>query len=147
MTLRFQRLLIIFFSLILCIGATTLILINSNKNIIFFYTPTELIESNLSLNQKVRIGGFIKKNSLKIILKETKYITFTVTDNKNDILVEFNGILPDLFKEGQGAVIEGLYSKNDFIKAEKVFAKHDENYMPAPIKKQLEEASYWKKNY
>ena len=147
MTLRLQRILIIILSLSLVSVAVILILKNSKKNIIFFYTPSELIESNLSINQKVRIGGFVKNNSLKVFSTNNNYFTFIVTDEKNDIEVEFEGILPNLFKEGQGTVVEGILAKNDLIKAEKVFAKHDENYMPAPIKKQLKQANYWKKNY
>ena len=147
MSLRFQRILIIMLTLALISAAATLIIKNSKKNIIFFYTPSELIKSNLSLDQKVRIGGFVKKNSIKKISTKKNYITFTVTDDKNDIIVEFKGILPDLFREGQGAVVEGLYADKKFIKAEKVFAKHDENYMPSSIKKQLKQTDYWKRNY
>ena len=146
MSVRFQRLLIIFISFILLSISVALILSNSKKNIIFFYTPTELINSNLMVNEKVRIGGFVKKGSLKKKINNNKYL-FIITDNKNDIEINFEGILPDLFKEENGAVIEGTLTSKDKIVASKVFAKHDENYMPAAIKKQLEKADYWKKRY
>ena len=142
MTLRFQRILIILLSLSLASLAAMLILKNSKKNIIFFYTPSELIESKLSINQKVRIGGFVKNNSLQTFSTSKNYFIFIVTDNKNGIFVEFDGILPDLFKEGQGTVVEGILVENDRLKADRVFAKHDENYMPAPIKKQIEQIEY-----
>ena len=122
-------------SLTLITGSLFLILNNSKKNITYFYTPSELIETNVSINQKIRIGGFIKKESIKKISTSKPNIIFTVTDGENDILVEYNGILPSLFNEGQGAVVEGMLVSNNKIKADKVFAKHDENYMPTSIKK------------
>ena len=72
---------------------------------------------------------------------------FKITDKKASIFVTFNGILPDLFREGQGAVIEGSFDKNDIFNATNVFAKHDENYMPASIKKDLKDTGYWNKKY
>jgi len=145
--IQFQRLIIILLSLILIVGAIILILINSKKNLIYFFTPSELAESTLQTNQKVRIGGFVKKNSIKNKLNDDQSIIFIITDNKKDIIVEYQGILPDLFREEQGAVAEGTLIKKNKLKAEKVFAKHDENYMPKSIKKQLEENYYWKTDY
>jgi len=146
-TIQFQRLIIILLSLILIVGAIILILINSKKNLIFFFTPSELAESTLQINQKVRIGGFVKKNSINNKLNDDQSIIFIITDNKKDIIIEYQGILPDLFREEQGAVVEGTLINKNKLKAEKVFAKHDENYMPAPIKKQLEENNYWQNDY
>ena len=147
MSLRFQRLLIILLSLILITSALLLILTNSKKNIVFFYTPSELIEESVNINQQVRIGGFVKQNSIKYILTSKDHITFIITDNKNDIIVKYKGILPDMFREKQGTVVEGILVKKNIIEAKKVFAKHDENYMPASIKDQLESSDYWKKDY
>ena len=81
MTIQFQRLIIILLSLILMAGAVILILHNSKKNLIFFYTPSELLGSNLQINQKVRIGGLIKKSSLNKKLNDNQFITFIITDN------------------------------------------------------------------
>ena len=145
MSLRFQRLLIIFLSLIFISISIGLILINSKNNLIFFFTPTELINSNTKINDKIRIGGIIKEKSLTK-LKNDKY-NFIIIDNHNSIKVIYNGLLPDLFKEGQGAVIEGRLLKDNLVEAMIVFAKHDENYMPKSIKQQLEKNEYWKKNY
>ena len=147
MSFRFQRLLIILFSLTLIAGALLLILTNSKKHIVFFYTPSELIKADEKIDEQVRIGGFVKQNSIKKILVPNERIAFIVTDNENDIYVEYNGILPDMFREKQGAVVEVILIKKNKIKANKVFAKHDENYMPASIKKQLEASDYWKKDY
>ena len=145
MTIRFQRLIIIIISLVLFAGATLLILYNSKNNLIFYYTPSELYNVNLKSGDKVRIGGFVKKNSIKKNLNQN--IEFIVKDSEREILISYNGILPDLFNEEQGVVVEGILIKKNKLNAETVFAKHDENYMPASIKKQLEEKEQWKKNY
>ena len=126
-------------------AALLLILFNTKQNIVFFYTPTELLENNISLDKKVRIGGYVKQSSFtKKTLNEYE---FKITDNTNEILVFYEGILPDLFREGQGAVVEGFLNNKNNIIALKVYAKHDENYMPASIKKELEKNNQWKKNY
>ena len=145
MSLRFQRLILILITLVLLSAAVVLILFNTKKNIVFFYTPTELIENDFILNKKVRIGGYVKNSSF--IKKSLNTYEFTITDNVNELLVFYNGILPDLFREGQGTVIEGFLNNNNNIVASKVYAKHDENYMPASIKKELEKNNQWKKNY
>ena len=145
MSARFQRLLIIILSLIFFITAIFLILLNSKKNLVFFYTPSELLSSDIKLNDTVRIGGYVQKNSLNID-SDNKY-NFIITDNEKTINVTYDGLLPDLFREEQGVVIEGRLEKNDYIIASTVFAKHDENYLPASIKKQLEKNEYWKKDY
>ena len=145
MSLRFQRLVLILISLVILCAAVLLILINTKKNIVFFYTPTELIEQKIFYGDKIRIGGYVKDSSLKKI--SLNQYSFKITDNKNDLLVFYQGILPDLFREGQGAVIEGLIENQKTVKAVKVYAKHDENYMPASIKKELEKNNQWKKDY
>ena len=144
MSLRFQRLILILITLVFLSAALVLILFNTKQNIVFFYTPTELIENNVALDQKVRIGGYVKNSSF--IKKSLNTYEFKITDNKNELLVFYNGILPDLFREGQGTVIEGFLNNNNIV-ASKVYAKHDENYMPASIKKELEKNNQWKKNY
>ena len=145
MSLRFQRLLLIFLSLIFLTASIFLILFNSKKNLIFFYTPSELINSKTQINDTVRIGGIVKKDSLKNI-KDNKYI-FIIYDNNNYVSVSYIGILPDLFREEQGVVVQGKLTKIGKIKADRVFAKHDENYMPKSIKEQLAKNQYWNKNY
>ena len=145
MSLRFQRLILILITLVMLSAALLLILFNTKQNIVFFYTPTELLENNISLDKKVRIGGYVKQSSFT--KKSLNEYEFKITDNTNEILVFYEGILPDLFREGQGAVVEGFLNNKNNIIALKVYAKHDENYMPASIKKELEKNNQWKKNY
>ncbi len=110
------------------------ILIVLQDNILFFYTPSEIFQKDLKLNEKVRLGGLVEENS--ITRNDTK-INFTITDLKKNIEVTYEGILPDLFREGQGVIVKG-YLQNNIFKATEVLAKHDENYMPPEIKKKLE---------
>ena len=145
MSRRFQRLIVILLSLIFFILAIFLVLSSSKDNIIFFYTPSELIESQLENDEKVRIGGFVKKNSIKT--KEDNKHRFIITDNKKNINIIYEGMLPDLFREEQGVVIEGRIINKNTAKASIVFAKHDENYIPANIKDELENNGTWKKDY
>ena len=145
MTLRFQRLILIIITLVMLLSAVLLILFNSKKNIIFFYTPSELIENNHPLQQIVRVGAFVEKESLKKITFDT--YEFNITDNLKSLRVTYQGLLPNLFREGQGVVIEGVLLEQNYIQANTVFAKHDENYMPVSIKKELEKNEYWQKNY
>ena len=114
MSLRYQRLLLIIMSLVLIMSAVLLILYNSKENISYFYTPSELNSSNIKMNKKIRIGGFVAKNSFTKISSSS--FKFNITDNKNSIFVVYNGILPDLFREEQGAVIEGYFENNDMFK-------------------------------
>ena len=145
MSLRFQRLILILTTLVMLGAALLLILFNTKQNIVFFYTPTELIENKITSGVKVRIGGYVKKSSIK--KKSINSYEFKITDNKNEILIFYYGILPDLFREGQGTVIEGSIIDQNTVNASKVYAKHDENYMPASIKKELEKNNQWKKEY
>ncbi len=145
MSLRFQRLILILITLSILGIAIILILFNTKQNVVFFYTPSELMEKNINLNTKIRIGGYVKESSFKK-LSLNKY-EFKITDNNYDLSVIYEGILPDLFREGQGTVIEGVVNNNNIIFATRVYAKHDENYMPSSIKKELEKNNQWKKEY
>ena len=145
MSLRFQRLVLILLTLIILGAATLLIMFNTKQNIVFFYTPSELLENNIDPNKKLRIGGYVKK--LSFVEKSLNKYEFKITDNVNDLLIFYEGMLPDLFREEQGIVIEGFINKNKNIVASKVYAKDDENYMPASIKKELEKNNQWKKDY
>ena len=145
MSLRFQRLILILLTLTILGAAILLIMFNTKQNIVFFYTPSELLEDNIDPNKKLRIGGYVKK--LSFVEKSLNKYEFKITDNVNDLLIFYEGMLPDLFREEQGIVIEGFINKNKNIVASKVYAKHDENYMPASIKKELEKNNQWKKNY
>ena len=109
------------------------ILIVLQDNILFFYTPSEILEKDLKQDEKVRLGGLVEENS--VARNDTK-INFTITDLKQTMEVTYEGILPDLFREGQGVIVKG-YLQNNIFEATEVLAKHDENYMPPEIKKKL----------
>ncbi len=145
MSLRYQRLILIILTLIMITFAVMLILYNTKENISYFYIPSELNSSNIEKNKQIRIGGFVEKNSFSKISASS--FIFKITDNKNSIKVNFNGILPDLFREGQGAVIEGYFENEKTFNAIRVFAKHDENYMPSSIRSDIEKTGYWNKKY
>ena len=145
MSLRFQRLLLIFLTILTIFSAILLILYNTRENVSFFYTPSEINKSDMISNKVIRIGGFVENNSFNKI--SSSLFRFKITDEKASILVTYKGILPDLFKEGQGAVIEGFFEDNNIFNATEVFAKHDENYVPATIKEDLKDTGYWNKKY
>ncbi len=109
------------------------ILIVLQDNILFFYTPSEILQKNLKQDEKVRLGGLVEENS---VARNDTRINFTITDLKKTIEVTYEGILPDLFREGQGVIVKG-YLQNNIFEATEVLAKHDENYMPPEIKKKL----------
>ena len=145
MSLRFQRLLLILLTLVIIVSAVLVILYYARENVSYFYTPSEIDKSEIIINKIIRIGGFVENDSFNKI--SSSKFKFRITDEKASILVIFNGILPDLFREGQGAVIEGTFVDNDIFNATNVFAKHDENYMPASIEEDLKETGYWNKKY
>ena len=100
-----------------------------DTNLDFFYTPSEMLSEEIPQNKRIKVGGMVLENS---VVREKTKIFFTVTDYQGSVNVEFDGIVPDLFKEGSGVVVLG-YLKDKTIIAEEVLAKHDENYMPPSI--------------
>lgn len=120
--------------------AVALALMAFKDSVVFFFSPSELIEKSPPSGQLIRVGGLVKIGS---ILKNKDTLVFTVTDSDMDIKVEYRGIVPDLFREGQGVVAEGYYVNNMF-NAKSILAKHDENYMPPQVAKSLEEKGWYK---
>ena len=118
--------------LILAIISVFFILKSLNNNILYFKSPTDIkLDQDIISQKKIRVGGMVKKSSLKINSKEIRFI---ITDLKNEIRVSYMGTVPNLFSEGKGVVAEGeLVDKNFFI-ADRILAKHDENYMPPELK-------------
>lgn len=100
-----------------------------DSNLDFFFTPSEIFKDELPDNKRIKVGGMVLENS---VTRDGTNIIFKITDYKESIQVEFDGIVPDLFKEGSGVVVLG-YLDNEILKAEKVLAKHDENYMPPSL--------------
>ena len=108
------------------------ILQSLNKNILYFKSPSDIkINQDINFNKKMRVGGMVKKNSL--IIKEQE-IQFIITDFKNELSVSFSGTVPNLFSEEKGVVAEGKLQDKTFFIADRILAKHDENYMPPELK-------------
>ena len=112
-----------------------LVLKSLEENVIYFQSPTEIRNLSEINNKKIRIGGMVKDHS---ILINTDKITFIITDFKNEINVSYSGSVPNLFEEGKGVVAEGFLKDRNFFIADKILAKHDENYMPPEVKEALE---------
>ena len=119
-----------------------LFLRKNHENLVFFFTPSDLSERNFSQEQRLRVGGLVEEGSV-MKSNEGMSVSFRVTDGGASLPVEFNGILPDLFREGQGVVAEGHLINRLFI-ADEVLAKHDENYMPREVAEKLRENGQWR---
>tara|TARA_B100001123_G_scaffold349412_1_gene399392 strand:+ start:290 stop:727 length:438 start_codon:yes stop_codon:yes gene_type:complete len=145
MSKRFQRGIIIILSLLFLLTAVVLALFNINSNIVFFLTPSEILEKKITYVDKIRVGGIVKINSYQNNKDDIENI-FVIKDNLNEIKVYYEGLLPDLFKEGSGVVAEGELQDNTLY-AKRVFAKHDENYMPSNIADELKKSGYWNNQY
>ena len=108
------------------------------ENVVYFFSPTEIYnKADISLNEKIRIGGLVKNNSIK---KKDTSINFIITDLNKEIVVSYKGMVPNLFSEGKGVVAEGKLKDKKFFIAEKILAKHDENYMPPEVSNALEKS-------
>ena len=117
-----------------------LVLKSLEENIVYFFSPTEIYDKpNISLNKKIRIGGLVKEESIK---KDQTSIKFIITDLKNEIIVSYNGSVPNLFSEGKGVIAEGKLKDKKYFVADSILAKHDENYMPPEVSKALEKSKY-----
>ena len=131
--LRALFLSLIFFSVVLI---TILVFKSLEENVVYFKSPTEIKNLTEIKNQKIRVGGMVKKDSIKTSENE---IEFIITDFSNNLSVSFNGSVPNLFEEGKGVVAEGFLQDRYYLKATKILAKHDENYMPPEVKEALKE--------
>ena len=111
--------------------------ISLNKNLLYFKTPTEIFNSeDINIQRIIRVGGMVKKDSVTM---NNNKINFIITDFKNELYVTFSGTVPNLFEEEKGVVAEGFLNDKKFLVADKILAKHDENYMPPEVKKSLGE--------
>ena len=118
--------------------ATVLVMNALNSNIAFFVTPTEVVEGKAPLNKAFRIGGMVKEGSIR---RDNLTVHFTITDTAKEVPVLYTGILPDLFKEGKGAVAQGRINPDGTFAATEVLAKHDENYMPPEAQHAIDKAN------
>ena len=132
---------IFFLSALVILAAVVIFVIlrSLEENVVYFFSPTEIYnKANISFDKKIRIGGLVKKNSIS---KNDTSINFIITDLKKEIVVSYNGIVPNLFSEGKGVVAEGKLKDKKYFIADKILAKHDENYMPPEVSKALEKSN------
>ena len=127
--IRKKRIYNILFVLLFSVSGISLILYSLNSNLDYFFTPTELKDRNIPVDKRIKVGGMVLRGSVERI---SSSISFVITDYENSIKVEYEGIVPDLFKEESGVVVLGNL-RNKILYAEEVLAKHDENYMPPNI--------------
>jgi len=121
--------------------ATTLVLVALRDQIVFFYSPTDVVAREVAAGTPIRLGGLVKDGTWQ---REGQNNTFTVTDNARDIVAHYSGILPDLFREGQGVVAEGSMGPDGTFTATNVLAKHDENYIPKEVVDALKASGEWR---
>ena len=133
--LRAIFILSIFFSLILIVF---LVFKSLKENVVYFKTPTEIKNLTELTPKKIRVGGMVKEKSINVNQSE---VNFVITDFKNELIVNYNGSVPNLFEEGKGVVAEGFLKDRNFLTAVKILAKHDENYMPPEVEEALKESN------
>ena len=129
-----------------CLGvlalAAGLVLMALRDSIVFFYTPAEVAEKHLDTGQRFRLGGLVEDGSHK--RGEGTTVSFVITDMRTTLPVTYTGVLPDLFREGQGVIAEGMLTAGGVFHADSVLAKHDEKYMPPEVAKKLKEQGVWR---
>jgi cytochrome c-type biogenesis protein CcmE len=140
MTRKRRRLYFIALGLLGLFAGTGLVLSAFQENLVFFFSPTELAAKTPSPSQRIRMGGLVEPGSVK---KDGHNVSFTVTDTVHSTPVKYAGLLPDLFKEGTGVVVEGRLGTDGVFAANEVLAKHDENYMPKEVADALKKSGHW----
>jgi cytochrome c-type biogenesis protein CcmE len=141
MTRKQQRLGLLALGMAALAGATALVLSAFSRNLVFFYSPSDLKTQAISLDHRLRIGGLVEDGSVK--RGADSRVAFRITDGKADIAVVYHGILPDLFREGQGVVAEGKLAPAGVFDASTILAKHDERYMPREVVDALKRSGHW----
>ena len=133
------RIFYLFFLIFIGVIVIFFVLKSLNENVVFFFSPSDIRnKNNISLNKKIRVGGLVKEGS---VFKNEKIISFTITDLKNEIIVSYSGLVPNLFSEGKGVIAEGKLKDKKYFIANQILAKHDENYMPPEVSKALEKSN------
>ena len=145
MTRKQRRLVLIGSGLAVLAVAAALVLSALKDSIVFFNSPTDVVEKNVKPGDRSRLGGLVKLGSLA--RGDNLSVRFEVTDGNRAIPVAYTGILPDLFREGQGVVTEGALDGSGLFKADTVLAKHDETYMPKEVADALKKQGHWKDDY
>ncbi|MGJ0397507.1 MAG: cytochrome c maturation protein CcmE [Methylocystis sp.] len=140
MTRKAKRLTLIAGAMAVLGVAAGLMLFALRDNIVFFYTPSELAKKEVAAGARLRIGGLVKEGS---VVKNGQDVNFTITDKTSDLAVSYTGLLPDLFREGQGVVVDGVLQRGGAFRADSVLAKHDERYMPRDVADALKQQGVW----
>jgi cytochrome c-type biogenesis protein CcmE len=143
---RKHRRLVVVLACMAGVGSAAALTLNAfSDTMVFFMTPADLAEKNPPPGQTIRLGGMVEAGSVRRVNVDGEpTATFKVTDGKSDVEVAFTGILPDLFREGQGIVAMGSLQPDHSFRAQEVLAKHDENYMPKDVADALKKRGYWK---
>jgi len=141
MTRKQRRLILIGSSLGVLAIAAALVLSALNDSIVFFNSPSDIAEKHMAVGTRIRVGGVVKPGSLQ--RGENLNVRFEVTDGKSEVAVRYQGIVPDLFREGQGVVAEGKLESGSMVVADTVLAKHDERYMPREVVDALKKTGRW----
>ncbi len=141
MTRKGRRLVLIGSALAVVGVAVGLALYALSDNIVFFYSPSDLVEKNVAPGARVRIGGLVLTGSL--VKSAGEKLDFEITDGAKDVKVSYQGLVPDLFREGQGVVAEGVLTAPGALHAETILAKHDERYMPREVVESLKKQGRW----
>ncbi len=144
MTRKSRRLVLISSALAVLAFAAGLVLFALRDTIVFFYTPSDIDAKHVAPGTRLRLGGLVKEGS--VVKAEGKAITFAVRDANGEIRVSYTGLLPDLFREGQGVVAEGVFEGKGQFRADSVLAKHDETYMPRDLAESLKKQGLWQHN-
>ena len=142
MTRKQRRMVLIGSALGVLVIAAALVLNAMRGSIVFFNSPTDVVEKGAKPGERIRLGGLVKEGS--VTRGENLAVRFEVTDGRNSIKVAYQGLLPDLFREGQGVVTEGTLESGGTFKADSVLAKHDETYMPKEVADALKKQGHWK---
>jgi cytochrome c-type biogenesis protein CcmE len=139
-----QRLALVLLALVLVGGATGLVLAALDDKVAFFVTPTDVATRQLEAGKRFRLGGLVADGSIRREPDGT--VWFAVTDKAQEVRVAYKGLLPDLFRDGQGVVAQGVLREDRVFQASEVLAKHDENYMPKEVADALKQSGYWNEN-
>jgi cytochrome c-type biogenesis protein CcmE len=142
MTRKQRRGILIGTCLVVLAVAVGLVLVAMRDSIVFFYSPSEVATMQIAPGQRFRLGGLVETGS--VVRGEGTTIRFVVTDKTKTLPVTYTGVLPDLFREGQGVVAEGMLAADGMFQADNVLAKHDEKYMPPEVAKKLKEQGLWR---
>ena len=142
MTPKRRRLYLVLVALLALGAATGLVLTAFEENLVFFHSPSDIAEKGVAPGQRIRLGGLVEQGSVQR-QEGSAEVRFRITDTNRAIEVRYTGILPDLFREGQGVVTLGALAGDGSFRADEVLAKHDENYMPPEVAESLKEAGYW----